>query len=205
MNNKYESIIQKLMKWKTCGERTLDNGTRLICHVPHVAPEAWFHEIYPSLDEMRIEEIAIKTGGELPKDLIEFLRCTNGINVFSDSLRLYGFRTSYVRTGDEAIQPYDLISANMEKERDMPKTWLLIGGYRWDGSSILYDLGLCNNKVYRCDPDSNAILQEWDSLWSLLDLEIDRLSELYDGNGVKYDKDTPTVPETHEDLDRSVA
>ncbi|MHB0999149.1 MAG: SMI1/KNR4 family protein [Armatimonadota bacterium] len=194
MNNEFESLLLTLKRWEVCGEKILGNGTRMICHVPHIAPKAWLHYIYAGLEDIKIDEIRRKLGLELPKDFVDFLECSNGINIFSDSLCVFGHRTSYARTGDEAIQPYDLILMNEERKGDMPITWLLIGSYLWDGSLMLYDLGISDKKVYRCESDSYRILQEWDSLWKWLSSEVERLSELFDDNGIEYDENTPTVP-----------
>ena len=59
---------------------------------------------------------------------------------------------------------------------------------------MLYDLSKNDFKVYRCESDSIKILQEWPDLWTWLGTEIERLSQLFDENGVEYDEDTPTIP-----------
>ena len=108
MTINFKEIIKPLFQWKHGGERLLENGTKLICRVPHIAPEAWLHIIYPKIEITSLSEIEKELSIPLPDDFKEFLLTTNGINIFSDSLRIYGKRNSYVRKGDDAIQPYDL-------------------------------------------------------------------------------------------------
>ncbi|HKV38495.1 MAG TPA: hypothetical protein VJX67_04715 [Blastocatellia bacterium] len=44
--DRFDELLAIAEKWASCGERLLPNGSRLICPTPHVAPEAWFHQIY---------------------------------------------------------------------------------------------------------------------------------------------------------------
>ncbi|MFZ5353644.1 MAG: SMI1/KNR4 family protein, partial [Bacillota bacterium] len=190
----YESILKKLERWENGGIKILDNGAKLICHTPHIAPKAWLHEIYAKIENHEIDEIEKKLNVKLPEDLISFLKCSNGINIFSDSLSIWGFRSSYVRRGSEVSQPYDLIALNQERKGEMPENWLIFGSYSWDGSLMLYDLGQGNSKVYRCDNNAEEIIQEWDSIWSWLSIEVERLSQLFDSKGIKHDRRMPTIP-----------
>jgi hypothetical protein len=194
LNKEFETILTSLKRWQNGGMKTLENGTELICHVPHVAPQAWLHTVYARLSDEKIDEIKKEIGVELPVDFIEFLKCANGINIFSDSLSIWGLRTSYARTGDAAIQPYDLVALNQEKKGKIPTDWIVFGSYSWDGSEMLYDIKSSNSKVYRCENGSKKILQEWETLWAWLSSEVERLSKLFDEKGIEYDENTPTIP-----------
>ncbi len=195
MNSNFESILNQLKKWEKVSTKTLNNGTVLICNVPHIAPQAWLHEIYAVLGDEDIEGLESALGRTLPADYVEFLKCANGINIFSDSLSIWGKRNLYTRKGEDAILPYDLISLNEEKVRYIPRDWVVFGSYSWDGSIMVYDLKKDFKKVARCSLDSNEVLHEWPSLWSWIKLEVERLSNLFDDNGVEFDENTPTVPE----------
>lgn len=187
----YKEILHSLFQWKQ-GERVLENGTTLICKVPHIAPEAWFHIIYPPIQLHQINEIEKELSVSLPADLKEFLLITNGINIFSDSLSIYGKRNSYVREGDEAIQPYDLALHHSEVQSYISNKYLVIGSYSWDGSHILIDLE--TNNIYRCEEYSNNILNSWPNLETFFFEETKRLTKLFDENGIEYDEDSPTTP-----------
>jgi len=183
------NTLIKLRKWSHNGVKKASNGATLICHVPHVAPQAWLHTIYAGLTDKNMDVLQENIGGILPKDYVDLLKCTNGINIFSDSLSIWGMCTSNARRGDEAIQPYDLVSLNEEKIGRIPDTWLAFGSYSWDGSTMIYDFSKSKCKVFRCECDSITILQEWPDLWTWLDSEIERLSLLFDKNGIEYDED----------------
>jgi hypothetical protein len=192
MKNDFSDEINELFKWNHGGEERLDNGTILICKVPHIGPEAWFHIIYPKIKKHQIEEIEKEISQSLPEDFKAFLLTTNGINTFSDNISIYGKRTSYVRLGDEAIQPYDLADHHNESKRYFPEHYLIIGSYGWDGTNIVYDLQ--NSQIYRCERYSSRKLNVWENLEIFLKEEIIRLTKLFDENGIEYDKDAPTTP-----------
>jgi hypothetical protein len=192
LNTNFKEILNELYKWKQGGERFLENGTILLCKVPHIAPEAWFHIIYQPLENSKIYEIEKALAISLPGDLKEFLLTTNGINIFSDSLSIYGMRTSYVREGDEAIQPYDLELHHNEVKRCIPYNYLVIGSYDWDGSHIIYDLN--TNEIHHCERYSSIVLNSWANLETFLRDEIIRLTTFFDENGIEYDEDESTTP-----------
>lgn len=196
MSNQIDEIIEILNRWKNGGKKKLSNGTELICHVPHVAPEAWLHEIYAPLSKENIESLENAVPLKLPQEYKEFLLRTNGINIFSDSLSIWGLRKSYSRSGDEAIQPYDVISMNKERPKNCPDTWLFFAGYSWDGTRLFFDLSSerDSGKVYRCERYNARIIQEWPSLGEFLTSEVERLSKLFDEKGVEYDENMPTCP-----------
>jgi len=190
-------LLDFLRKWESKGKRELLNGTKLICPVPHIAPQAWLHQIYAQLSELQIIELEKELPISLPKDFKDFLSHANGINIFSDSLSIWGLRNSYVRTGDEAIQPYSLSDLNAERPRGCPDSWLFFGSYSWDGSRVMFDLkeGIgSNNKVYLCLRNSTIIIKEWSSLWDWVIAEVERLGRMYDENGVVIDDNMPTSP-----------
>lgn len=195
MPRNYNVILEKLRRWKSNETQTLSNGTVLICKVPHIAPQAWLHRLYGPLTEEKISQLDSKLTKKLPKDFRDFLSNFNGVNIFSDSISIWGVKTSYVRTGEEAFQPYDLCDLNDEKSNEISDEWLVFGSYSWNGSYMVYNINRDIEKVFRCDNDSNEILQEWPDLFTWLSGEIDRLSLLFDENGVEYDEDTPTIPE----------
>lgn len=199
MTNRFEPIVNKLFAWESYGMKNLNKGintgTILICKVPHIAPEAWFHEIYaPPLTENEIKHIADSVNAELPGEYVEFLQEYNGINVFSDSLRIFGLRKSYKRVGDEVYQPYDLITFNDGKRSRIPNSWFPIGNYRFDGSLIVYNLTENKPDILRCDEKSLKILNKWQNLYEFLDKEIYRLTALFDEKGRMIKEDIPTIP-----------
>lgn len=193
MEGSYSKIISTLRKWENRGAKVISNGTELICNVPKVAPYAWLHKIYGKPEEHVIDDIKHKLDIDLPNDFVEFLSYANGINIFSDSLSIWGVKTSIARTGDDAIQPYDVIDLNQEYR--YPKSILVIGSYSWDGSIVIYDLNLSDKKVFRCHRGKLIKLNEWDSIWKWLENETERLSLIFDLDGYEVDEDIPTIPD----------
>jgi hypothetical protein len=196
LKNRFDIILSTLRKWDNCGTRKLNNGTEVICNVPNVAPQAWLHKIYAELSKDEIVSMQIELKQKLPNDLVEFLSQANGINIFSDSLSVWGNKMSYARTGDEAIQPYDMIDLNLETKACKSEYQLIIGSYSWDGSIVLYDFSKSEKQIFRCEKSEMKVLNVWNDIWDWLEKESLRLSTLFDENGYEYDEDIPTVPES---------
>ena len=192
--DKFDEFISILRQWETGGKRILKNGAEQICHVPHVAPAAWLHLIYAGLSNKQIKLMEKDLNQKLPKDVNSFLIKANGINIFSDSLSIFGYRSSFSRIGDEAIQPYDLSSENQDMRSYKPASWLGIGGYSWDGSTVFYDLSASQTEVFRCERYSTIKVNRWESIIDWLMSETKRLSGLFDSTGKKIDKSIPTTP-----------
>ncbi|HEX2939356.1 MAG TPA: SMI1/KNR4 family protein [Ruminiclostridium sp.] len=197
MNKKLEQTVLILKRWESKSKNLLPNGTLQVCHVPHIGCNAWLHELYVGLSDEQINELQDCIPVDLPVPYKEFLSSYNGLNIFSDSLSICGLRSLNIRTGDEAIQPYSLIDSNNGRPKKAPDTWLYFGSYSWDGSMVIIDLenGSNHNKIYRCSREDTKILNEWPDFWSWLLSETQRLSMMFDQNGVELDENAPTIPE----------
>lgn len=187
-------VQQLLQKWTQSSRKTLSNGTELICHVPHIAPQAWLHILYAALDDNEIESLENELGQKIPSELKYFYEKYNGLNVFSDSLSIWGYRKSYERKGEGSIQPYSLVELNKERPTECPDSWLFFGSYSWDGSCVLFDTSKEDLKVYRCEDGTTKILSEWPNFSYWLLEEIKRLTNLFDEKGVEIDDNVPTTP-----------
>ncbi len=196
MNDFLEQTIAILKKWEYKSKKILSNETIQICHVPHVGSEAWLHELYAGLANNQINQLQDSIPVSLPESYKEFLKLYNGLNIFSNSLSIWGLRSLNYRTGEGSIQPYSLIDLNNGRPKKFPDTWLYFGSYSWDGSRVIFDLekGVENNKVYRCNRQDVKVLNEWPNIWIWLLSETQRLSKMFDENGVELDEDAPTTP-----------
>ncbi len=193
MNDYLDEVMEIVLKAEQLGSRRLSTGVRLIGHVPHVAPEAYFHVLYPPLDDTQILTVEQQIERPLPSELKDFYAHTNGIKLFAYAMTIDGLRHSYVRTGDEAWQPYSMDIPNVkERPRDADDSFVFIGGYRWDGST----LGMSPDSpvVYRCARYTAEPINEWPSFGDMLVSEARRLSALFDENGRKINEDLPTIP-----------
>ncbi|MFC1926048.1 SMI1/KNR4 family protein [Chloroflexota bacterium] len=200
---RWNKILEILHRWKPLGFKEVMTGAKLIGHIPAVAPEAWLHCVYSPLNIESIKEIERRLDMPLPISLIILYSFTNGMNLFSDSISIWGVRENYIRTGDAVWQPYDLVDMNLpcERPRDANKSIVFIGGYNWDGSSLYYDAKASSPEaIYRCSRDSVIPLNQWTDLWAMLEEEIVRLSCLYGEDGLAINPDTPTIPSNQQGI-----
>jgi hypothetical protein len=190
----YFPIVVNIMEANgNLGVRVLPNGTRLIGHVPHVAPEAWLHLLFPPLSAAQVQNIERDIGNSLPNVFSAFLLKANGLSLFSGSLSIDGLRFSHERSGDAVWQPFSIITPNVtERPRSSKASFVFIGGYRCDGSLLYIDKATSN--VFRCKSKSAKAINEWPSFGAMLVAETQRLSVLFDAAGRKIDPKRPTTP-----------
>jgi len=189
----YERVFATISRAAPLGEKVLADGTRLIGHVPHVAPEAWLHIVFPGLGDEEILRVESEIERPLPAAYRTFLRTTNGLGAFSDALAMYGLRQDYRRSGDASYQPFSIVVPNtIERPLGVPDAAVFVGGYGWDGSLLYIEAE--SGRVYRCDRDSGQPLNEWPGFPEVLDEEILRLAAMHDAAGHLVDPSRPTVP-----------
>lgn len=196
-NQDWVEVRSILDRWHEQGSRVLNNGAELICHVPHVAPEAWFHTLYAPLTEADIKLLEADLGVQLPLHLSSLYCRTNGLKAFSDELAVYGLRRNYIRTGDDARQPYEVREPNTYFS--LPG-WqrgqcLVVGSYREDASPVLYP-NRSGSEIARVDRGTGEVLARWPSLWVWLRKELERLATLYDERGRRIAEMHPGVRPT---------
>ena len=192
---KYTEFIDNIVsRYKHLGSNKLVNGTELIGHVPHIAPQAHLHILFCPLNNEEIEQMTNMLGLKiLPSNLIEFYSKFNGISLFSDSINIYGLRNNFNRGIEDVWQPFSILTPNkLERIKDSKKEYLYIGGYRYDGSKIYLDT--ISNKVYRCSRESSKPLNTWENFGIMLLSESKRIDLLFDENGRKLNPRIPTTP-----------
>lgn len=189
----FDRVLEVLKSYESLGVRILDDGTRLIGHVPHIAPEAWLHDIYPPLRGHSIGYIESDIEMALPSVFSEFLARSNGLYTFSGHLFIRGLRRSFSREGDAAWQPYSIKTPNVdERPRRAKPAHLFVGGYIIDGSHVYMDLS--DLRVYRCAQWNAKPLHEWPSFEVMLESEVRRLSTLFGRDGRLLNPSLPTTP-----------
>lgn len=195
--SEFDHVMNVVRKAECLGTRELTTGVRLVGHVPHVAPEAYLHLVFPPLDSAQIEKIEEALGRSLPQSLAVLLTKANGLDLFSSSLSINGLRHNYSRTGDEAWQPFDIITPNVhERPPEMDSSFVIFGSYDSDGS--LLTISEDSLEIFRCDRLTSKLLNRWVSLGTMLVNEVDRLDGLFDKNGRQLDVDKPTTPQLDE-------
>ena len=174
-----------LESYEHLGKKVLSNGTKLIGHVPHVAPEAWFHLIFAPLSECDVSRVQEELEAvAIPKQYLNLLQRCNGLSVFSDHMNIFGLRYNYARTGDDVWQPYSIRTPNIDERPSWARQSLfIIGGYSSDGARVYLETS--KGRVYKCKRTSSKPLQEWASIEEMLLQEAKRLSLLFDSEGRK--------------------
>ncbi|PQV64820.1 hypothetical protein B1R32_10387 [Abditibacterium utsteinense] len=175
----FDPIKRELEKVSALGDEVSANGTRLIGHAPHVAPLAYFHQIFPSLNTKEISWLAQHFPRDLPTDLKDFFLLANGIDVFIGALSIFGLRRNYIRTVEESRQPFSIVIPNtFERPSNLSLDLLIIGYSSTDGSH--YVINSVSNKVSRLHQRSFRQIAGWENLWVMLLEEITRLQKEFE-------------------------
>lgn len=189
----YRLVFDIIERFRPLGSRTLEDGTELIGHVPHVAPEAWLHIRFRPLEAEEVVMLETQLGRGLSPGHREFLLHANGLSLFSGSLAVYGHRHTYARRGDARWQPFSIVEPNMyERPHGSQPADLFLGGYEQDGS-LIYTRSPAPF-VHRCSRSSAHPVNTWPSLPGMLASETLRLSELFDDRGVLRHHDADLTP-----------
>jgi hypothetical protein len=193
----WQRIAAVLRTWEHLGCQQIRNRASLIGYVPHVGSRAYLHTVYRGLTNEQVASSESELGASFPVSFKQFLHVSNGSHFYVDALRIFGRRTSYARTGDEAYQPYDIIALNsvFEKPQDAHAGICRVGSYDWDGSSLYFNAqGKYPDRIVRCSRESIAPLNVWEDFWSMLEAEVGRISQLFDDQGRLIEPDQPTAP-----------
>lgn len=190
----FEEVFRLLKKASVLGERIEDNGVTLIGRAKDVGPEAWLHTLFPPLDTSDVNLLEEEIGVSFPETFREFLELSNGLNVFSDSLAIFGRRTSYDRNVGER-EPYDIVSMNRyERPKRLRADVLLIGSYSYGNGFLLYiDPG--SQRIYRCQRSDGEPTNKWQSFGQMLLAEVNRFDQLFDEDGILRDRNAVLMPE----------
>ena len=174
------------------GTRCTPSGARLVGHVPHVAPEAYLHVMFAPLDERDIAQLETGVGRPLPQAYRAFLRLTNGLSLFSDSLSIYGLRRTHARRGDDVWHPFSAVPPNTgERPPGLPPGAVVVGSYGDDGSTVHM---LPDGTVRMSRRDDSTPLRHWPELLGMLADEAVRMASFFDGEGRAVGIPGPTAP-----------
>lgn len=187
-------LLDEIKKYSPLGEKKLNDGTQLIGHAPHIAPQAWLHVIHPGLSLKNIELLEKNLDVAFPESLKYFYKCCNGIEFFITTISIYGFRENFRRDLSNAWQPFDIQTVNLEERPTcLSKEYLIIGGYDWDGSYIV--INLLSGVINRIDQYDCRVLNEWEGFNNMIYQEFMRLTNIFDENGKQIDESFPTTPD----------
>lgn len=182
------------------GDVGLPNGTRLLGHIPHRAPEAYFHVLNPPLMPGEVDAVELIIKRSLPIALRNFYLRINGGHFFGGAFSIYGLRRSHGRTIEDARQPYAIETANVhERPAGTPPEAVIFASYFDDDGSQL--------ATFLDRPEVVAFLggripggghwevgRSWPSLEACLVSEFERLVKLFSLNGEIIDQSARFSP-----------
>lgn len=188
MNNVYSKMKELLYHWKHDEDKILKDGTELILPLNKVIagysiPNQYFHELFAPLNINDLKTFVLpNVPVPLPESYTSFLQINNGLKIFDETIKIYGFRNFNIEYElDKA--PFDLFTANEFRVKGTPDSWFIFGSYVFDGTKLVFDTANLNDKVYRIKKNSIEILNEWESFEVWLLSEAKRISELFDKDG----------------------
>ena len=164
------------------------DGTERYGHVPHVAPEAWFHVLFAPLTENEVGLLEVDLDTELPPQFRRWLQLSNGLNMFSRRLVLYGLRADYSRNPDVWL-PFHIKNAQVEERPpDAERSFVFIGSsdwwtpeLAWRGSSLYVDA--LDGSLHLSRRHDTRPVESWPSFAEgIVDL-CDRLAACFDDEG----------------------
>ena len=164
------------------GERRLDNGTHLIGHIPHHAPQAYLHTLFsPATPGLIAKAKSTIFAKEAFDRFIPFLSQYNGADFFLGSLALNGIRFGPLSRSSDERQPFDLLELNsFERPKNADPKDLFIGSYNEDGSLIYMKP---DGRVYACKRNDAIPYSYWPNLAEMVSAELSRLDKLFDSDG----------------------
>jgi len=158
----YDFALQIVIATRHLGHETLPDGAQTFSRVPHAAPLAWLHKVYPPLQEHDVASLEEGLNRSIPHVYRSWLHRANGFNAFSEGFVLDGCRTDHSRS-PTVVQPYDLRTANVtERLQNADREAFFIGSVL-EAQYLLYLLP-STGVVYACSRRSPAPAASWRSL-----------------------------------------
>lgn len=155
----YKKVHVLVDQWRALGCKSYPDGTEWIGHTPHRAPEAYLHQLYAPLDDVRINQLEIELLNRIPDSFRCFLTLHNGIGLFANYINVYGLRTSWSRTNllEAAQQPFSILVPNVKRRPlNAPDDVIFLGS-----------LGK-NRQLVGARPDGGVFLWEGDDTFPIL-------------------------------------
>lgn len=200
---------------------TLPNGIRYL--TDQCVRFNRIHEIYKPLTDEQIDTLQLDVNQAQLTDFVfpewyrDFLKTTNGCNIYFGCISLYGEQTPLVwsekynayikalleRTNPNWMAPYNLRDIDIKFDEVSKKRWLAIGTYHFDGTQIVWDYKTQKliamyslpvtisikalKKMSEADYE-NLICAQWDSFDDFFVQETKRLNNVITRYGVDKEK-----------------
>jgi hypothetical protein len=177
----YDFALQVVGEARDLGYEMRPDGAQVFGRVPHVAPLAWLHRVYPPLQEHDIALLEGQLNRPIPSEYRSWLQLGNGFDAFSGAFVLYGRRSDYSRR-PTVVQPFDLDLPNvLERLPDANKDAFFIGSVL-NAEYLLY-VAPATGEVYACGRRSAVSMASWESVHMLVISVMGTLRTAFDGEG----------------------
>lgn len=133
-----EKVLRLLENSSNAGDSTNEMGTRLIGHVPQIAPKAYMHVVYAPLTEAQLLEFRGRLGRPVPHEYGEFLTHANGLSLFVGEMRVLGY-VPITRHDSRSVYNYPssvMIPNVSARIGGLSHGAVVVGWYKADGSYV---------------------------------------------------------------------
>lgn len=140
---------------------------KLICPIEPIQG-GYLFELFPGLTESEVALLVQSYRRTIPEDFLDFLRLTNGANLFCRNIRIAGLEYPRGQYRNCKV-PDALWQTDIHRTSKTPAGWLFFAVYKkWKNigmSHVCFDLDFPGKTkpVYCLPYNGNEILQKWDS------------------------------------------
>ena len=185
-------LLTEVESFENVGDRESDVAF-FRTHVPWVAPEAYLHIIHKPATHSLLSHSAKKL--RMPEPFVDFLAHQNGAHLFAGSLYIFGIvpHGQLLNRGRSlSLPPFNIEQNNVPSKGFDNDSFLAIGGYGFNGSTVCLDRR--NGRVSVFPRGGDLPHFSWLDLEDWIRSEITRLSFLFDKKGNRLVDESLTVP-----------
>jgi hypothetical protein len=140
------------------------------------------HKKYAPINEIQIQQMEQELQSisrvVFPDWYRSFLQYANGLSLYYGAISLYGLQ-KVERSNPEWESPSSLYLENLSRHKHVPKEWLFIGCYCYDGTEIVIDTNKEESDIFCLYNETDKVICSWKNFDEFLFTETKRLELLY--------------------------
>lgn len=140
------------------------------------------HKKYAPINEIQIQQMEQDlqriSRVVFPDWYRSFLQYANGLSLYYGAISLYGLQ-KVERSNPEWESPSSLYLENLSRHKHVPKEWLFIGCYCYDGTEIVIDTNKEESDIFCLYNETDKVICSWKNFDEFLFTETKRLELLY--------------------------
>lgn len=140
------------------------------------------HKKYAPINEIQIQQMEQDlqriSRVVFPDWYRSFLQYANGLSLYYGAISLYGLQ-KVDRSNPEWESPSSLYLENLSRHKHVPKEWLFIGCYCYDGTEIVIDTNKEESDIFCLYNETDKVICSWKNFDEFLFTETKRLELLY--------------------------